>query len=571
MNVSRLVPVAAAALLASAGPASAARVGGPPVAAFTAEPPARLDLTDLGRAPAATPVSLAVMLKYRNQAELDQLVLLQATPGSPLFHHFITRAQFAAEFSPTPADYLRVVQSLRAAGFAVRPGLPNRTIVDADGTASAAERYFGTQIHRVGQTGYGIRYANATTATVPAAIADVVRSVAGLDNVVEMKSDRVPAVNVGAAPFASDAVSPDLSGPIERTIGGAFAGLYPTAIAKAYDYPAQHNITGAGHSIAIVIDSDIENSNLTTFWKGAKITRTGHFYRVLVEGTNPGVTADLGETAIDTEESSSLAPGADIYLYLLPALADKPIEDAYDLAVLNNVVDVTSSSFGGCETANQAYADATNAIAEQGAAYGMSFTASTGDTGGVCDGGTDIVQVPAANPYFLAIGGTALGVNAKTGAWVSETAWSGSGGGVSSYIKVPSYQMGVHGIAKVPSAGPKPHFAGRNIPDISLDAANYPDSYVAIYAGGWTGFGGTSVSNPMFAALITELNEEQGSYFGWINPSLYADWRAYLYGSGAFRDITSGSTGGGWSAKTGYDQSTGIGSIESGYVFGTYY
>ena len=200
MNVSRLVPVAAAALLASAGPASAARVGGPPVAAFTAEPPARLDLTDLGRAPAATPVSLAVMLKYRNQAELDQLVLLQATPGSPLFHHFITRAQFAAEFSPTPADYLRVVQSLRAAGFAVRPGLPNRTIVDADGTASAAERYFGTQIHRVGQTGYGIRYANATTATVPAAIADVVRSVAGLDNVVEMKSDRVPAVNVGAAP-----------------------------------------------------------------------------------------------------------------------------------------------------------------------------------------------------------------------------------------------------------------------------------------------------------------------------------------------------------------------------------
>ena len=75
----------------------------------------------------------------------------------------------------------------------------------------------------------------------------------------------------------------------------------------------------------------------------------------------------------------------------------------------------------------------------------------------------------------------------------------------------------------------------------------------------------------MFAALITELNEEQGSYFGWLNPSLYADWGAYGYGSGAFRDITSGSTGGGWSAKTGYDQSTGIGSIESGYVFGTYY
>ncbi len=580
MNVSRLVPVAVAALLASGGTASAARLGAPPVSAFTAEPPARLDLIDLGRAPAATPVSLAVMLKYRNQAELDQLVRLQATPHSPLFHHFITRAQFAAEFAPAPADYLRVVRSLRAAGFTVRPGLPNRTIVDADGTASATERFFGTQIHRVGQTGYGIRYANATPATVPAAIADVVRSVSGLDDVIKMKSHRMPAVNDGATPFVSDAVSPDIAGPIERTTNGSFAGLYPTAIAKAYDYPAQHAVTGAGHSIAIVIDSDIENGNLTTFWKAAKITRAGGFYRVLVEGSNPGVTADLGETAIDTETSSSLAPGADIYLYLMPNLSDKYIEDAYNLAVANNVVDVTSSSFGGCETKSQAFADATNAIAEQGASEGMSFTASTGDSGGVCETApgnfaTDVVNIPAANPYFLGIGGTTLGVNKTTGKWVSETAWSpggengGSGGGVSSYIPLPSYQAGVPGIAVVPAKGPKPGFAGRNIPDISLDASNHPDSYVAVYAGGWTGYGGTSVSNPMFAALLTEVNQEQGSYSGWFNPSLYYYEETYGYGT-AFRDITSGATDGGWSAKAGYDQSTGWGSIKSGFVLGSY-
>ncbi len=400
----------------------------------------------------------------------------------------------------------------------------------------------------------------------------MVRTFAGVDNVVRIRTQHVPAVNDAGFPDAAATsqetdASPDLSGPIERKSGSAFAGLYPTAIAKAYHYPAQSGYTGTGSPIAIVIDSDIKNSDLTAFWTAAKITRTGGFYRVNVSGKDPGVTADVGETAIDTEMASSLAPGADIYLYLIPNLNDAPIERAYNEAVASGAVGLVSSSFGGCETGDPAFADATDAIAEQGDAEGVTFTASTGDSGGFCNDGSseepDVVNSPASGQYFVAVGGTTLKVNASTGARTSETAWGpggangGGGGGVSDHFPLQPYQASIAGMAVNPTDG----FSGRNVPDLSLDASNKTGSYVAIYErGAWTGYGGTSVSNPMFAAFLADENQENGSLSGWIDEYLYEYYGTYGY-SAFFHDVTSGSIGAGWKAAPGYDQATGIGSI----------
>ncbi len=49
----------------------------------------------------------------------------------------------------------------------------------------------------------------------------------------------------------------------------------------------------------------------------------------------------------------------------------------------------------------------------------------------------------------------------------SETAWSGSGGGISAFEAEPSYQMGVQ------------HSGFRSIPDVALDAA--PSTGVPVY------------------------------------------------------------------------------------------
>ena len=582
--------------------AASALVAGAPGAhaqgRIAAEALSRPDLTDLGSAPADTRVTVAITLNYRDKARLDDLVLQQGTPGSPLYHQFLTPADFAQQFGPTQTQHDAVVAALRGAGFTILQTYPNRTVIDATAPVGAVGAYFRTQFHLFNQAGHGLRYGNAVAATLPAALGDIVSTVAGLDNVVKARPHH-KAVGVFysgmqlADAGAQAAVTP-VSAPIERTVAGQFAGLYPAALADAYKFPSLAGKTGAGRSIAIVIDSNITNGNLATFWKAAGVTRRGSFNRILVNGVNPGVNDDVGETAIDTETTSSLAPGANIDLYLISSLNDAPIEDAYNLVVSNNVDDVASSSFGGCELDDTPFAIATDAIAEQGAALGITFTASTGDACGDCEDETamgknfyspDIVSSPSSGPHFVAVGGTTLLVNAATGARVSETAWApggsagGGGGGVSSFWALPSYQAGLTRIAVVPTITvkspdlqPNGGFAGRNLPDISLDAANTVGSYIAVYDtldGGWTGYGGTSVANPVFATLVALQNQKTGSRSGFLNPALYAAFTnngaspSGVYGAD-FYDVTSGNIGAGWSAKAGYDQATGIGSILGG-------
>src|SRR5271166_1467390 len=117
-------------------------------------------LRDLGPAPDRTRVRIAVVLRYRNPADLERLVRLQADPESPLYHRFLKPAEFAAAFAPAPADYTRVTGSLRRAGFTVTQIFANRTIVDATAPVRIAERYFGTSIDALEQPGAGVRYAN---------------------------------------------------------------------------------------------------------------------------------------------------------------------------------------------------------------------------------------------------------------------------------------------------------------------------------------------------------------------------------------------------------------------------
>ena len=89
----------------------------------------------------------------------------------------------------------------------------------------------------------------------------------------------------------------------------------------------------------------------------------------------------------------------------------------------------------------------------------VTFLASTGDSGS--PGG-----YPAYSPNVVAVGGTTLNLNANN-TYQSETAWSGSGGGQSSYESEPAYQLGVQ------------DSGSRQIPDVAFDAD--PNTGVAVY------------------------------------------------------------------------------------------
>jgi kumamolisin len=261
-------------------------------------------------------------------------------------------------------------------------------------------------------------------------------------------------------------------------------------------------------------------------------------------------TSETAEATLDVETVSGLAPGANIRVYNFPDLSDQHVEDGYEQAVNDDVASVINSSFGGCESADTSGADTTDEIAEQAASKGITFVAGSGDTGSdECGTGNSPPgpATPASDPYFVAVGGVnftqnSAGMLTSIGAKGDPVTGYLSGGGVSTYFGMPTYQSGISGVIT----------SARNTPDVSLAGV-----YAVLYLGGTAYKGdGTSWASPQFAALLAEASELSGSRWGFVNPAIYNIFRSSGYTD--FTDVTTGNNGY-YNAKTGYDQVTGIG------------
>jgi len=342
------------------------------------------------------------------------------------------------------------------------------------------------------------------------------------------------------------------NGPLKASAGGWLA----TGVAKAFDFPVQHGCNGAGQTVAVEIDTPILTSDVSAYLSAAGVTQTGTVTNVAVDGGGNSSSSDYGETALDVETISGLAPGANIRVYDFPDLSSQSIEDGYNKAVADNIASVVNSSFGGCESGDTAFTSTTNTIAQQAAAKGITFAASSGDSGSAeCGSGTPGVSSPSSDPYFVAVGAVNFTSNSTTGALVTITAGvdSGngfsSGGGFSKIFAVPSYQSGIPGV----------NSGGRNNPDISL-----PGVSVAVWDhGSQATYDGTSWSSPEFTALMATVNQVRGTHYGFMNPNMYTLFKNTSYTD--FTDVTSGSNGA-YSAVSGYDLVTGIGAPK-GWAF----
>lgn len=551
--IARVLPIAAAWTLAFGMTAAAA-------ATVPIESGSTAGLRDLGPAPSTVTVRVAVVLNYRHDDELDALTEAQADPDSPLYHHFLTPEQFAGYFGAKPADYARVVASLRSGGFTVTQTYPNRTVVDAIAPAPVAAKYFSTEIHSVISPDAGRTYTNVRPGTVPAAIADAVYSVVGLD-----ASHRLHPAYVFPAHRAAPA--PNRNAIRDgNPVFGPDGGYGPQVFTNSYQLPAANGYTGTGRASGVATDNDFLDSDLASYLAYFGVTRTGPpTTRVNVDGgPGSGLGPDSIETTLDVETIVSLAPGTALYVYEAPY--DEPTNDnfidIYNQVVSDNLVDTLNSSYTYCETAiNQYvknYSKSVEKVERQGSALGITFHAAAGDSGSESYGctGTSIGE-PVDSPHNIAVGGTTLSVD-QNGNETSEVGWSGNdygtGGGVSVIFKVPPYQKKVPNIIT----------SGRNIPDLASDAD--PDTGESFYYdGGFAGpIGGTSLASPTFGADLTEIDQLQNGRAGWFNVTLYKTWLKDGYSSGAttyFRDITEGSIPP-YSAGPGYDQMSGIGTLQ---------
>jgi kumamolisin len=316
----------------------------------------------------------------------------------------------------------------------------------------------------------------------------------------------------------------------------------------------QHGCNGAGYTAAIIIDDAVNTSYVAKYLSAAGVTQTGTITNEAVDG---GGTGDDPETDLDVQTISGLAPGANIIVYDIGSLTDQAIEDGYNKVLSDGKASAVNSSFGGCESSDPSFESATNAIAEQGAAEGVEFSASAGDTGSVECGSDDNakgVSAPAGDPYFTSIGGvnftystsgvleTVTAGDTSCSGGVNDTCYGG--GGVSTTVALPSWQSGIAGVIT----------SGRNQPDISL-----PFDPVAVYTGGaFAEYLGTSWSSPASVALFIETDELHGSKLGWLNPTIYSLFSSTGY-SDYFTPCTSGNNIAYTCNASEYNQAAGIG------------
>lgn len=137
---------------------------------------------------------------------------------------------------------------------------------------------------------------------------------------------------------------------------------------------------------------------------------------------------------------------------------------------------------------------------------------------------------------------------------IPETAVSFSGGGFSNYFPTADFQEDVVS-AYLSAIGDQNqglyNASGRGYPDV---AAFGVDFYV-VADNDTEGVSGTSCSSPVFASVVSLLNDQLisagKSSLGWLNPWLYST------ASSAFTDITTGDNYACSDSTTGFNATTG--------------
>ena len=477
---------------------------------------------------ASAPMEVQLPLRLRHAVELERRVSAGET---------ISRQEMAARFLPEASDYQVVAGWLASQGLTVKPAGAARAVVIATGTVAQVEKAFEAHFARVKYREE--EYTSSTVApSVPTEIEARVGAIHGLQPHLH------PRKSVLVTPAAtSDGQLPYLVGDI----------------LNAYDVPAA-NLTGAGQTIGIIIDTLPTPTDLTAFWTANGVPQSlSNYSTVNVE--NRAIGAPTGEETLDVEWSSGIASGASIVVYACGDLND--VNDCYS-RVLDDLqagaqpnLHQISMSYGAGEISDETSGDiqSVHGLFTSIAAYGVSLFAAAGDDGpyGNDEGKIEVV-FPASDPLVTAVGGTSLYLSSSD-VVTSETGWSVSGasndhdsggGGSSAYFDRPAWQVGT-GVNTA---------AMRQIPDVALDA-NPDTGYDVYFRGKSEQDGGTSLSTPIWAGLCALVNQARATAglapLGVANVALYP-----ALGTSGFRDITSGSDGL-YSAGVGYDLMTGLG------------
>jgi len=492
----------------------------------------------LARLPANQSLSLNIALPLRNEPDLDALLQQIYDPNSSSYHQFLSVEEFTERFGPSQEDYDAVIHFAETNGLTVTGTAPNRMIVNVRAPVVTIERALhvnmGLYQHPTeGRTFYAPD--REPTPDLPVGLWHIT----GLDNF--------------SIPHPAS-LRRDLKA-IVNTTGSGPSGYFIGSDMRAA-YAGGTTLTGSGQSVGLLEFAGYNFTDVGTYFSKVGQQLSVPVVGVSVDGSSLSCTrrCDDTEQVLDVEVAISMAPGmSQVRVY---------VSDTSDVAIFNKMATENTAKSLSCSWGwSPADPSSNDPIFKEFAAQGQNLFVASGDTGAYRTRSRDVY--PADDAYVTSVGGTDLTTSSAGGAWKSETAWSGSGGGISpDGIAIPSYQL-TKGVITTANQGSSTY---RNAPDVAAEANT--DNYICYdgtCAGGW---GGTSFAAPRWAGFLALANQQSvinhKVTLGFINPTIYGIGLGSSYSSG-FHDITTGNNGT-YSAGSGFDLVTGWGSPQSSLI-----
>jgi kumamolisin len=486
---------------------------------------------------------IEVTVRVRAKAPLQTLEARgPADDRPPGERKYLSREEHTEAHGADAQDLAKVAEFAKSHRLVVVESSAARRSVVLSGDAKSLSAAFGVTLQQF-EHDAGTYRGRTGPISVPADMAGIVEGVFGLDNRPQAEPHFLR------------------HDPSRGLMPRAAASFSPVDLAKLYSFPS--GLDGSGECIGIIeLGGGYRPADLKAYF-GALSLKVPKVKAVLVDhGLNHPTNANSadGEVMLDIEVAGAIAPKATIAVYFAPN-TDQGFLDAVTTAVHDSVnkPSVISISWGSAESNWTAQAMTQFDQAFQAAAsMGVTICVAAGDNGssdGVTDGKPH-VDFPASSPNALGCGGTKLVASGSSIG--SEVVWneganSATGGGVSAFFALPSYQSR----ANVPPIAGSTH-TGRGLPDVAADA-DPTTGYQVRVDGRNLVFGGTSAVAPLWAGLIALINQKLGHPVGFLNPLLYGS----LAGRGLLNDISIGNNGA-YLARPGWDACTGWGSPNGG-------
>ena len=565
--------------------------------------------------------------------ELRSFLDRQHTKGTPDYHRWLTPEEFSTRFGPAADDVQQAKAWLQQQGLSVDRVARGGRWIEFSGAAFQVESAFQTQMRHYQVAGV-THTANATDISIPRALSPIVRGVLSLHDFTSRpmlaNHYRIQRDSSGAfVPVDPGFTLSESSGtfhfltPSDYDAIYGISSLYQSGVngsgqtiaivsrsnieladvetfRQIFALPANDpNVIVSGPDPGYVGNDALEAS-LDVEWAGA---------------IAPRATVDLVVTS-STVTTDGIALSA-------AYIVDNNLAD-----VVNVSYSLCERNLG---TAGSAFY---SALWQQAATEGMSVVVAAGDNGAAgCDDANDPTNLPtkaglavnglASTPFNTAVGGTEFAENGNaTTFWnainasgfssvigyIPEEVWNEScdpttsttcgnnayslyagSGGVSTVYSKPSWQ----------SASGVPADGLRDVPDVSLSAAGH-DGYLVCSVGSClttpdgnlleqaTVVGGTSAAAPSFAGILALVNQKAGNRQGLANYVLYPlaarDNLSNCNSSArttpatstqcVFNDITAGNNSvpgqAGFTAGTGFDLASGLGSVNAANLVNTW-